>query len=686
MTAKKKISAKPAPESAPLTAPNPSTRWIAVALFVITAVVYAPVTTFQFVNYDDTDFVTANPIVQAGFTTKGFMWAWTSEVARNWHPVTMFSHMFDCWLFKLQPWWPHLVNALLHATNTALLFMLLSRLTGAIWRSATVAALFALHPMHVESVAWVSERKDVLSTLFWFLTALAYGRYAMGGPKRGWFYGLSLVLCALGLMSKPMLVTLPFTLLLLDFWPLKRMASLAAIPKLVLEKVPFLILSAALCVITFRIQKEGGAVLGLESFSLGSRIGNSLVSYLRYIEKMFWPHDLAALYLRHGEWPVWIVSISALVLLAITGVVLTQWRQRPWLTVGWLWYAGTLVPVAGFVQVGMQAMADRYTYVPFTGLFVILVWGGFEVLERGSATRFAPGLSVAALVVLAGLTVHQEFYWKDSEALFKRMIDATPDNYMARYNLGNFYSRQQRTTEAISNLTIAVEEEPNYAAAHNNLGALFLDQKRFDEAVEQYRTALRINSDYLYEFNLANALADTASARHDSNLFNEAVSTYRKALDMNPGAALTHFNLALTLQSAGRATEALGEFEQTVKLDPDKVDAWVKIGIIDSTQGRMPEAERAFREIIRLQPANSDARGWLGNALAEQGKFTEAIPSYEASLKLNPNDSRTEFNLALTYMKIGKQAEAADHFRQALRIDPNYREAQAALQQLNAPR
>ena len=504
---------------------RPVPLWIAIALALVTMAVFWPVTRFQFVDYDDTDFVTANPHVQAGLTVEGFKWIWRSEVARNWHPVTMLTHMLDCQLFGVQPWWPHLVNLLLHAANTLLLFGLWRRMTGAVWRSAAVAALFALHPLHVESVAWVAERKDELSTFFWFLATWAYVRYAdlVGTPRCGvrsaqradptfkFFYFLSLLLFALGLMSKPMLVTLPFTLLLLDCWPLGRMKSGAAFWRLAAEKTPFFALSAVLCVVTYQVQQHGGAVLRLQDFPLGSRLGNALVSYVRYIERMFWPRHLAGLYLRSGEWAWWQVALAALFLLTVSALVLAQRRRRPYLAVGWFWYAGTLVPVAGLLQVGMQAMADRYTYVPLIGLFVILVWGGWELAGAWGVARFAPAAAAAALVVCAVLTVHQEFYWKNSEALFKRMIDATPNNYMARYNLGNFYAKAGRTNEAISNLTAAVEGEPNYAEAHNNLGGIFLEQKRYDEALPHYRIAVRLHPEYLYYFNLANALADAAS-------------------------------------------------------------------------------------------------------------------------------------------------------------------------------
>jgi len=703
------------PPSSPQANP-PSSLWIAIALALVTIAVFCPVTRFQFVNYDDTDFVTANPHVQAGLTAEGFKWAWHSEVARNWHPITMFSHMLDCQLFGVQPWWPHFVNLLLHAANTVLLFILLNRLTGAVWRSATVAALFALHPLHVESVAWVAERKDVLSTFFWFLTTRAYVRYAeefkVQGSKRKVFYALSMALFALGLMSKPMLVTLPFTLLLLDYWPLGRIKTASTAWRLIAEKIPFLLLSAASCVVTYLVQQHGGAMLGLHDFPLGSRAANALISYVRYIELMFWPHGLAGLYLRSGAWPLWEVALAALFLLTISVLVVVQRRKRPYLAVGWFWYIGTLVPVIGFVQVGMQAIADRYTYVPLIGIFIILIWGGWEMAcawqEVGTARRavrgrlgevpvpktdlrpvgqitwFAPVVTVGVLAVCAALTIHQEFYWKDSEALFKRMIDATPNNYMARYNLGNLYSKENKIPEAISNLTAAVEGEPNYAEAHNNLAGIFLDQKRYDDAIPHYRIAARLRTEYLYVFNLANALADAASASHDTNEFAEAVQTYRQALQLNPNSSEAHHNLGLTWQAQGRAGEAVTEFEQAVRLNPNRIDTWTQLGFIYATQNKMAESERPFRELIRLQPGNANAYGWLGNALAEQNKLSEALPIYLTALKLDPKDYKTEFNVGLAFMRAGQKTEAAEHLRRAVRLHPDYPEAQAALRQLQS--
>jgi tetratricopeptide (TPR) repeat protein len=687
---------------------------IALALAVVTLAVYCPVTGFQFVSFDDPDYVTDNPHVKAGLTLASVQWAWSSEVMGNWHPVTMISHLVDCQLFGVRAWWPHLVNMVLHAANTVLLFVLLRRMTGAVWRSAIVAALFALHPLHVESVAWVSERKDVLSTLFWFLTIWAYARYAeergAGSGKWRVFYGLSLVFFGLGLMSKAMLVTAPFTLLLLDFWPLGRMKAPvtagqslpvarlerrrggASVWRLVLEKIPFFAMSAALCVATFRVQKQIGAVVGLQGFTLGERLGNVMVSYGRYIERMLWPRHLAGLYLvRLGQWPRWEVALATLLLLSISGLVLWQGRRRPYLGMGWFWYLGTLVPVIGLVQVGNQAMADRYTYVPLIGLFVMVAWGGWELAGAWRLRRLAGGVTAAAVAACAVLTVRQEFHWKDTEAYNKRLLEETPDNYIAHNNLGVFYIKanrtkealyhfeaaarenpkyaeahynlgtlfmtENRTEEAIAQLMAAVRVKPDYDEAHNRLGAIFLGQRRYEEAVEHFRAAGRLHPDYNHYFNLGKALGEAASVHHSAEETAETARMFQQALELNPESSDARHNLGV---------------------------AWQELGLLCVSQKRMPEAERAFLELARLQPTNGDACCWLGNLNAAQNKLAEAIPFYLKALRLNPSDFRSEFNLARTLALQGKRAEAAEHYRQALRLNPNFAEAQQALKALES--
>ncbi len=683
--------------------------WVSLFLVLSTLAVYWPVTKYDFVAYDDTDFVTANPHVQAGLTAEGFKWAWHSEVARNWHPITMLSHMVDCQFYGLDAGRHHLTNLLLHAANALLLFYVLKRMTGALWRSAVVAGLFALHPLHVESVAWIAERKDVLSTFFALLTMWAYARYVEERKAPGarlntrLFYGLALMLFALGLMSKPMLVTLPFVLLLLDFWPLRRWeparlnapvakvkakkAVAAAQPSatcslrwLALEKAPFLILSAIVSGITFAVQKHGGAMLSVSNWPVGSRIENALVSYARYIGKMFWPHNLAALYLRTGEWRAWEVAGASLLLIAVTAAVLAQARRRPYLAVGWFWYLGMLVPVIGVVQVGMQTIADRYTYMPLIGLFIILAWGACELALR---SRLPPSVSAgvagAALAACMALTARQITYWRNSETLFQRMIAATQNNYMAHYNLGNYYSRQHRTEDAIANFREALREEPNYADAHNNLGGALLDQKNYAGAISHYAEALRLRPDYIGYFNLANAQADAASARGDSTLFAQAVRNYQQALKLNPEAGDAYNNLGMTLAAAGKTGDAIVQFRAALQLKPDFEAARYNLAFALAAAQRTEEAITEYCQAARLDPNTAQARHKFATDLLAHGKTEEAAIEFRAALLLKPDFEPAEFDLANLLSRAGKLDEAIVCYAIAARLNPKRAETHNGL-------
>ena len=507
-------------------------------LTVMTLAVFLPVARHGYVNYDDSDYVTANRHVQSGLTWENVVWAFKSGHASNWHPLTWISHMLDAQLFGDKPGAQHLVNLGLHIADTLLLFLLLRRMTGALWRSFMVAALFAVHPLHVESVAWISERKDVLSAFFFLLTLGAYARYAecrmqrpnagrtprtscftfhvsrfTPVPAAGW-YLVALLLFTLGLMSKPMLVTLPFVLLLLDFWPLGRFHPSSLTPRpslpwrLLAEKAPFFLLAAASSVVTFIAQRKGGAVS--TSLSFGARLANAVISYVRYIGKMLWPRDLSILYPHPGHWPAWEVAASLVILVAICVAVVLLSRRRPYLPMGWLWFCGTLVPVIGLVQVGIQSMADRYTYLPLIGLFIMLVWGIADSIPpqpwRGGAMAVGGG---ALLVACALLTEQQVQFWRDSAALFGHAVQVTKDNYLAYNNLGFYLSGQGKTAEAMENYRMSLKINPAYEDALNNLGYALAGQKKYLEAVPLYEAALRIRPDQAeVHNNLGNALSE----------------------------------------------------------------------------------------------------------------------------------------------------------------------------------
>ncbi len=613
---------------------------ICLLLVITTSAAYIQVRECDFVNFDDDEYVTENAPVKAGMTWDSIRWAFAAGHAHNWHPLTWLSLMLGCQIYGLDPGWHHLTNVGLHIINTLLLFMLFRRLTGQVWQCAFVAALFALHPLHVESVAWVTERKDVLSMFFWMLTVWSYLRYTeQPGIGR---YLATVLLFVLGLMAKPMLVTLPFILLLLDFWPLGRIRSLRTksdannthcVPVLYLirEKVPFIFCAIASSVVTLLVQQSGGAVKSLEMVPLSIRIANGLVSYSGYIKKMLWPFDLAVLYPHPGMPPWWHIAGALMVFISITILVSRGVRKRPWLAVGWLWYVGALVPVIGLVQAGVQAMADRFTYVPLIGLSIMIAWGLPEAMVKWRFRK--PVLSIAASAVLAVCiftTYRQVHYWTSSITLFKRAISVTTGNYVAHTMLGAALAAQGKTAEAIEYYRKSLHIKPDYVGAHNNLGNALVVQGRPAEAIDHFLTALQIN----------------------------------------PGYAEAHYNLALALSQLGRHAEAITHYREAVRLKPTYAAAHNNLGVCLFHEGKQAEAIRHYREALHLEPDNAKAHTNLGNALAAQGKTDEALMQYNTALQIAPDDVDIHINLGLLYFRTGKQAEALTHYRTALRLAP----------------
>jgi protein O-mannosyl-transferase len=462
-------------------------------IFLVTVAVYYPALHNAFIDYDDNDYVTMNPMVSQGLTLKGFLWAFSAFHAANWHPLTWLSHMLDVQLFDLNPMGHHAVSVLIHAINSAFLCLLLRRLTGSLARSVIVALLFALHPLHVESVAWVAERKDVLSTFFWFLTMWCYAGYAEHpAPRRYLAVALSL---ALGLMAKQMLVTVPVVLLLLDLWPLQRLPE-RGWKALVLEKLPLLGLSAAASLITILSQRASGA-LSHRSSSVLVDSGNALISYVRYIWHMVWPVDLALFYpFDPAAVTVPAVSGSVLALGLVSWLVLSQRDRRPYLLLGWSWYLVTLLPVIGFLRAGDQAMADRYTYVPLIGLFLIVVWGGAELAKRWGGWSRGAGAAAAAAVVLAVLsvlTVIQIGYWRTSYDVFDHALKVVDRNWVAHNNMGILLARQFRVAEAIPHFQESIRINPDGAVAYKNLGTALQSAGNAPQAIEAFQQAVRLN-------------------------------------------------------------------------------------------------------------------------------------------------------------------------------------------------
>jgi len=606
--------------------------WVSLALIAASGFIYSPVRDHHFVAWDDPEYVSENIRVAAGLTWDGVKWAFTTGHQANWHPLTWLSHMLDVQLFGLNAG-PHLlINLLLHILNALLLFGLLHKMTGALGRSAFVAALFAVHPLHVESVAWISERKDVLSTLIGLLTLWAYLEYTRR-PK--WIrYFTVLLLYALGLMAKPMLVTLPFAMLLLDYWPLRRFTLQSdaqgrprfASPsqrqvarQLVREKLPLLALALISSIVTFGVQQRAGAVSELAKLPFNLRLENALVSYTAYIGKMLWPANLSALYPLSRLPESWVLG-SGLALMTVSIAVIREAHRHPYLPVGWLWYLGTLVPVIGLVQVGSQSMADRYTYVPHIGLFIIAAWGIPDLLARWSYGKIllpaSAGIVIVACTIVARKQVH---CWKDSMTLWQHALEVTADNDVAHNLLGEELAKQRRLEEAIAHYSEALRLNRDNAEAHNNLGLALADQGKIADAMVHYSEALRLKPAFVdAHYNMGLALASQGRME-------EAIRQYSEALRINHEFVGAHNNLGVLLATQGKTNEAIAHFSEVLRLKPDNPDAHNNLGILLASQGRVDEAITHFSEAVRLKPDLAPARDNLRIALSKRESKSEAI-------------------------------------------------------------
>ncbi len=636
---------------------------IPLILALVTLAVFWQVRDHDFINLDDEQYVTQNPHVRGGLTAGGLAWAFTTIHASNWHPLTWLSHMLDSQLFGMDPAGHHLVNLLFHVANTLLLFLVLNRMTQALWQSAAVAFLFALHPLHVESVAMVAERKDVLSTFFLLLTLWAYFVYT----RRPGFARMIPVVAffALGLLSKPMLVTLPFVLLLLDYWPLGRTAApertiprplptpgiespgkkkkqkkkqtgesppappvreetsaAAAIPwALVTEKIPLFALTILSSIITFHAQQKGGAMSTLDDIPLLKRLGNALISYASYIVKTVFPQGLAVFYPYPASLPAWQVLGSAALIGAITFFAVRFRKRFPYALVGWLWYLGTLVPVIGIVQVGMQSMADRYTYVPHIGLFIAVVGGVGELAGRQPQGRKI--LAALTGIVFAGLTVitwNQITYWRSSITLFEHALSVTEQNSLAHLNLGVALARAGKGSEAAEHYREVLRINPNSSGGHFNLANYYFSTGRQDEALRHYREAVRINPRY------ANAYNNLGLLMVSERRAEEAIPYYRSAIELDPSNAGIRYNYGIALAAAGRLPEAIEQFKSALEGRPDYPEAHNYLGMALLMQGNREEAIRHFRQALWLKPDFAPARRNLDDALGKRNPQAPAGP------------------------------------------------------------
>ena len=579
---------------------------------------YRQILRYDFVAFDDDTRVTKNPYVQAGLTSESIAWSFsfTEKNRTYWHPLTWISHILDCQLFELNPGMHHLTSLIIHMANSVLLFLVLAKMTGSVWRSVFVSALFALHPINVDSVAWVAERKNVLSTFFWMLTMLTYAFYTeRPGLLR---YLMTFLAYALGLLAKPMLVTLPFVLLLLDYWPLGRLRhpGIATAYRLFAEKIPLLVLSGISVYMSTLSLKNFGTIRSVESLPLDLRVSNALFSYISYILKMIWPQNLAVFYPYPDAVPIWKAACAAMLLIFVSLLALLVMKQKGYLTVGWFWFFGTLIPVSGLVQAGLwPAMADRWAYVPLIGLFIMITWGASDLVARWRHKN--TGFAIIAATLLIALTTStwlQARNWSDSTALFEHTLQVTKKNWVMHYALGLTLANKGRINEAIGHFSEAVKVNPNVAEAHKDFAIALAKQRNIDEAIHHYSEALRIY----------------------------------------PGYAEAHNGLGFSLAEQGRTDEAIRHYHDALKINPGYADAHNGLGLIRAKQGRMAEAMGYFSEALRINPLFAEAHSNLGVAMMREGKIEDAIVHFQEALRIKPGLTEVNINLK-TALEIRKE-------------------------------
>jgi tetratricopeptide (TPR) repeat protein len=613
----------------------PNNPWLiaGVCIFLATIVwvVYGQTSRFPFVDFDDDQYIYQNPLVIHGLTLSGIESAFSTRAVDNWIPLTVLSHMVDCQVYALNAGGHHLTNVLLHAASAILLFLVLHQMTQALWRSAFVAALFAIHPVGVESVAWVSERKDVLSGLFFMLTLWAYVGYSRN--QKSWIrYAGALLLFAMGLMAKPMLVTLPFILLLLDYWPLKRVNA-ATVRQLIIEKIPFLLLSLAVCVITFLLQQKAGAVMTTAVVPMPLRIENACISGARYLGKLFWPGNLAVFHPLPAHWPVPAVMFSV-ALLAVICVAVVVWRKQwPFAFTGWLWFVGMLLPVIGLVQAGRQAMADRYLYLPQIGLYIILAWLVAELTIRLRGRLLVAG--TLAAVILASLIYcarEQAAYWKDSETVLAHTLAITTDNWWVHVNLGYALMQKGQLDDAISQFREGIKENDDDAQAHSDLGSALLREGQVDDAIAEYHEALKNHP------NFAAAHSNLGYALVQKGQFDEAIAECHEALKLNPADAGTYNNLGDAYYEKGQEDEAIAQYREGLKYDPDNADFLSNIGSALLREGQVDQAIAQYMDALKKHPDNVDVQNLLASALIKLAMSGTANPAKIMTLARQEND------------------------------------------------
>ncbi len=676
-------------------------------LLAFTVSAYLGVKSCGFIKLDDPDYVTQNPYIKQGLKAETLHWAFTEFHSSNWHPLTWMSHMTDVELFGLKPAGHHLHNVVLHALNVCLIFLLLNRLTAALGKSFLVAALFALHPLHVESVAWVAERKDVLSAFFGLLSLLAYVSYAKGisfwsartcprfetrrhvsqsesgdmSPQSkaaasraldprpcpldfasSPAYWLSLLFLALGLMSKPMLVTWPFVMLLLDAWPMNRF-SMPNLKRLVTQKIPFLMLAALSSVITMRAQSSGRSVVSLEWLPLEARISNSLAAVFDYLAKTFYPVKLAVFYPQPSEMPWQKAAAAAVIIVVCFYLAVRHFKKQPGLFVGVAWFLGTLVPVIGLVQVGMQASADRYTYIPHIGLFIALVWGGAELLSRLRCSRsISSAVSLGLLVACGLLTVRQVKVWESDLTLFGHAKEVTDRNYIALTIYGRQLADQGKNEEALALYLQAMAIQPRHAAGRYVIAEVYRNMGRTNEALQSYAEALELDPYHAESLNSRGALLNSLKRNQ------EAISDFKKAIEVLPAFEIPRFNMAVVLQQEGRYAESAAAFRDYLSLSPKSSKAWSLLGEVEFRMGRNEQAISSYQKALELEPKNAAARYGLACGYANAGRFLDAEKTLTQLISEDQSMPEAFFQLGVTSAALGKTNEALKYLEQAISL------------------
>ncbi len=654
---------------------------ICALLVIAIIVVYWQVINFDFVSFDDPFYVKDNSVVGNGITLHGIRWAFTTTYFANWHPLTWISHMLDVQFFGMTPGFHHFTNVLIHALNTILLFIIFHKMTGAVWRSAAVAALFALHPLHIESVAWISERKDVLSTFFWMLTMMGYLWYINHRNIRRYLVVVTFYI--LGLMSKPMLVTLPFVLLLLDFWPLHRLDLIqtgdndnndvkvmgessgrwSRLPSLILEKIPLIILVTISCGIT--IYAQWGAVGSFEALPIGTRIANAIISYVAYLWKMLWPLNLAAFYPYPGFFNPPKVVLCAIFLLIISALVIYNARKSPYLLVGWLWYIGTLLPVIGIVQVGSQSMADRYTYIPLIGIFLSLVWGLWELfcrLRYGKITLVV--VFVSALIFFTVITQIQVGFWKNSETLYRHALEVTENNCVAHNGLGLVLSDKGDIEGAISEYNKAMLMNPMFYQALFNLGRAYKEEREPIMAIEYYLEGLQINP------NLPSDHNDLGDLFVMTGQTDEAIKQYGESLRLDPYQPVVYNNLGNTYIHKADLKKAADCFKAAILINPDYVEAHRSLDNVQIAQSKIEGSISMLKQELEAQPRNQALYEQLADLHRQLGELDEATFLYQKALSIKPDYTKALYGLALIYSTRQEYAKALDMLQGIRQFQP----------------